>query len=182
MKKLVVVSEKLGNEEDLLIAGDAYIDEKGNIYPKTISEIEVEDDTITIEPIKKQKISENDIIIGVVTDIKKNSAIVNIQKNLTKNINLDLPSQIAVGDMSFSFIGEIRDALRIGDVVKAKVIKASDTIDLTIKERDLGVEMPFCISCRTKLNKKVIFRNKDIATLSCTRCYTKQTRKMVGGF
>ncbi len=183
MKEIAITGEKLGNEEDFLIAGDAYIDEKGDIYPKSISNVEIDDDSISVESITKQKIEEGDLVAGVVTDIKKNSAIIKIQNNLTKNTNLDLPAMIMVGDMSFGYLEEIRDALRIGDLVKARVNKIGKYgTEVTIKDRELGVEIPYCVNCRSKVSKKVVFRNKDIASILCGVCYTKQTRKLSGGF
>jgi len=179
-KKIAVVSEKLGNEEDFMIVGDAHIDDFGNIYPRSTSNVESEDDTLTIEPVHKAKLNVGDIVVGIVSDIKKNHAGITIQKNLTNNKNIDLPAQLPVGEMSFAFIKEIRDALRIGDVIKAKIVKMGSDIELSIKDRDLGVEIAYCINCRHKLGNKPIFRNKDIVTVSCGNCYMKQTRKSVG--
>lgn len=180
MKRIAVVGEKLGNEEDFMIVGDAHIDDEGNIYPRTTSIIEVEDDTLTIEPIHKAKLSVGDLVIGVVSEIKKNYAVINIQKNLSNKKNVDFSALLPISEISYTFMKEIRDAIRIGDIIKAKVVKMNFDIELSIKDKPLGVEIGYCVNCRRKLGRNIIFRNKDIVTISCGYCYTKQTRKLSG--
>lgn len=183
MKKIAVISEKLGNEEDLVIVGDAYIDDAGNIFPRSTSTVEIDDDTITIEPLHKQKILQGDIVVGSITEIKKNYATLELQRNITMDKTISGKANLSVSEIAFAYIKEIRDALRIGDIVKAKVKGVEKgVVELTLKDRGSGVIIAYCMVCRRKLDKKIIFRNKDISTVQCSNCHTKQTRKFEGGF
>ncbi|MDD4983434.1 MAG: exosome complex RNA-binding protein Csl4 [Candidatus ainarchaeum sp.] len=183
MKKIAVTGEKLGNEEDLMIVGDAYIDNAGNIFPRSASTVELDDDTITIESLHKQKILQGDIVVGSVVEIKKNYATLELQKNITMDKTISGKANLSMSEIAFAYVKEIRDALRIGDIVKAKVKSCEkNVVELTLKDRGSGVIIAYCMGCRRKLDKKIIFRNKDISTIQCSNCHAKQTRKFEGGF
>jgi exosome complex component CSL4 len=53
-----------------------------------------------------------------------------------------------------SYVREVRDEVRVGDIIKARIDKIEKTgFDITIKPPECGVLVAFCPKCRIKMDK-----------------------------
>jgi len=77
-----------------------------------------------------------------------------------------------ISQSSDRFIKNLYDVLRVGDIVKAKVLNDATPYNLTLKEPKLGVVMAFCGMCGSKLMKL----SSD--TLKCPSCGNIEKRKV----
>ncbi len=116
-----------------------------------------------------------DIVVGRVVDIYSSMASLKIEFLKNKK---DIPTAprekafLRVSDMAHGFVKNIRDVLKVGDIVVAKIKEANKgDVYLTTSEADLGVVVAFCSKCRNKMLVK-----DDI--LVCPVCGNKERRKM----
>jgi len=70
------------------------------------------------------------------------------------------------------YVRDMRDEVKIGDIVKARISKADKgSFEITILPHDCGVMMAFCPKCRTKMgiHERIFI---------CPACFWKERRKM----
>ncbi len=74
------------------------------------------------------------------------------------------------------YVEQIRDEVRVGDILKAKVSKIDkqQNIDVNIMEQGYGVIKAFCSRCRSNM---IINDNK----VNCSRCNRIESRKLPYG-
>lgn len=71
------------------------------------------------------------------------------------------------------YVREIRDEVRIGDIIKAKIQKIEkNSYDITIKPHDCGVIACFCPRCRDEMKKK------EANLFICPKCGWKDRKKL----
>ena len=72
-----------------------------------------------------------------------------------------------------SYVREIRDEVRIGDIIKANIMKIEkNSYDITMKPHECGVITCFCPRCRTKMGKK------EANLFICGSCGWKDRKKI----
>jgi len=121
----------------------------------------------------KLNAKEGDIVYGKVVQTTDKVAI--IELNYSDKNKAFSPSQTGVlfiNNISDDYLEKLSDAVRKGDVIKAKVHEADKFgFKITINEPGLGVIRANCYKCKQSLN----LEDKE---LRCSNCKTTQTRKI----
>jgi exosome complex component CSL4 len=178
-QEIVVPGSFLSTEEEFLAGQHAFESENGNVYSNSVGEAEFNLDSREVSIIKKtrplKKLSCGATVIGVVVllkDVGANIEILSAEKDGEKLVTANEYAFLSISNLSNSYVEDIREMLRIGDIVKARVVELTQhNIALSIKDRDLGVLKAYCIRCRKPLQS---FEGK----LKCVSCGKPQSRKV----
>ena len=134
---------------------------------------------ITVIPKTKTPnvITEGDIVIATVTDIRESNARVEIvaaEKSLDEEIVNNGNAEIYISNIKDGFAKTVGDEFCINDIVRAKVIDSSK-IGLSTVDSELGVLKAYCAKCKAHL-----VRNDDV--LICPHCGNREHRKLAQGY
>jgi len=177
LKSNVLPGDFLGIEEEFSPGRNTY-EEEGNIYAAGLGKVALEKHSKSINVEKKRElvpISEGLIVIGRVTMVKENFVILELLAAENPHAEVVLCQTVAslpIRNVSLSYVQNMKDAYRIGDIVKARISMYSPlAIDLRTNEPNLGVIKAFCTHCRKPLH---LFGT----VLKCTGCGRTESRKI----
>lgn len=178
-KKLVVPGEQLASCEEFIQGRNTFI-EKDDIYSAAFGELETFGRMVQVHAKAKTFMpviegTEAYCIVRELTGTKAFLSCVPILKENERSFpNFD--AVLPVSDIRHSYVERIRDEIRIGDILKARVTKIDkqQNIDVSIVEQGYGVIKAFCSRCR---NNMVIKDNR----LTCNICNRVETRKLPYG-
>lgn len=179
--KVVFPGEFLGVIEEF-IPGRGTYEENGNIYASKFGVVRYNaiDRVIYVSAFRRDKLplpEEGDVVIGIVHDVKDEIAIIRI--DLIEN--KDRPSSYISGFLHLSQVSMGRrfnsmyEALRVGDIVRAKVLNSWNPYQLSIKGSGFGVIFARCSRCLSPLIKR---RGR----LFCRICRAYESRKIASGY
>lgn len=121
---------------------------------------------------KKRSLEENDIIIGVIVQTTDKIGIVNIDYKSQHVLSPSATGIIFIKEVSKDYVEKMGDVLRIGDIVKARVIeKDKFGFKLSISDKELGVIKSNCYKCKAELKL-------SSAEIKCLKCNTINTKKI----
>ncbi len=178
-KEIVVPGEFLTIEEEFSSGKNTFEDNEGNIYSTKVGLKEF--DSNEREVSIKENNSMNDlievgaIVTGRVLLIKESFAIINIIKaelNGKKVVSTFGSAKLMISKVSRMHVKSLRDELKVGDVIKAKVINVTKYgVDLTTSYPEFGVIKAYCSNCRHVLG---LFDK----SLKCSNCGSIERRKL----
>jgi exosome complex component CSL4 len=84
-----------------------------------------------------------------------------------------------VSDITNSYIETIKDAAKIGDVIRAEIVSnKAGLFNAQIKGYDYGVVLGFCSKCRHPLQiYKTDSKNRELKEMVCINCRNIEKRK-----
>lgn len=86
--------------------------------------------------------------------------------------SIDVSAVLPVANIKRERVREVRDELRAGDIIKAKVHKITrDDVDVSVYGDEYGVVKAFCSHCR----KGMVLNDKE---LICNNCGSVEKRKL----
>ena len=172
--QFVIPGEKLGVIEEFIPDVGTYVKD-GNIYSSSMGFVLIDfiNKKISVYPathnVSIPRVGS--IVTGYVTTVQNAFALVRIFRVGRKILSGSFTGVIHISDISRRYIDNIYDAVRLGDIVRAKVISDKNKIfHLTIKDENLGVIYAFCSQCGGNLIKR---RN-----LKCAVCGNTEKRKI----
>src|SRR3989442_3402596 len=161
-------------------AGEGTYEKDGEIYGATPGMLELDSQNFVarvrpFNPLAELKVG--DIVYGVISDIRSSMAEATVAAihGSKREITGETEGAIHVSKISNEYIEDIRDAFHLGDIVRAKVIQAKPSLQLTTAEPTLGVVKAMCSNCRGPLELK----GQD---LWCPRCERTERRKIAADY
>ncbi|MEM1586711.1 MAG: exosome complex RNA-binding protein Csl4 [Candidatus Bathyarchaeia archaeon] len=119
------------------------------------------------------------IVLGYVWNIQTAVAFIRIIKIEKTPLSGFFTGILHVSDVDVKFTKDISDALKPGDIVRAKVInEANRTYYLSTKGENLGVILALCSKCGGTLRLK----NRRDKRLYCEECENMETRKTASDY
>lgn len=176
MEKVVVPGEFLGTIEEY-VPGQNVTEIDGKIYASLYGLLHFDEKhmTVNIKPITSLPLLKvGEIVYGVVQELYNDFALVTvvaIEGVEREIVGGKQDAIIHVSKISDRYVEEIGKMFRIGDIVRAKVIKSKPSLQLTTAEPHLGVVKGLCMKCRGPLVRMDNY-------LYCERCGRKETRKI----
>jgi exosome complex component CSL4 len=177
-KKIVVPVEMLATAEEYVAGPNTFESNKGDILAVTVGqplfdegnrEVDVKTESRKVLPLET-----GSIVLGVVDFVKESAVIISLfdaEKRGIKRVLRETRAALMVSKVSREYIKDLHDFFKIGDIVKAKVIKLTPySIDLATDSPDLGVVKAFCTKCKQPLH---LFGGQ----LKCLACGHQDTRK-----
>ncbi len=180
MNRVVLPGEMICTIEEWA-PGKNVFEENGRIYSKTlgITEFDKKNMTVNVKPINNlPDLKTGDIVYGVVQDLYNDFVlltVISIDGVEREIVGGKQDGIIHVSKVTNKYIDEIGKAFRIGDIVRAKVIRAKPSLQLTTNEPNLGVVKALCMKCRSPLVRK----NDQ---LYCERCERTEMRKIANDY
>ena len=122
------------------------------------------------EPILPRRGS---IVYGIIVLIREEYAIVRLVSDVNGvKYHTVFTAILHISQVTDKFIKDLFEVLRMGDVVKAKVLNDSIPYNISIKDPKLGVVLAFCGKCGSLLK----FESGDL--LKCPVCGNSERRKV----
>ncbi|MEW5936892.1 MAG: exosome complex RNA-binding protein Csl4 [Candidatus Thermoplasmatota archaeon] len=173
--RIVLPGDEVGAAEEY-VCGEGTYELDGKIYAAVPGVLRLD---------RKEKVAEvrsfnpptqiraGDIVIGVVTHLRSSMAELEILEieGKARTISGNTEASLHVSKVSNRYVEEMGDAYRLGDYVRAKVIQAEPSIQVTTDAPDLGTIKGRCIVCRSPLSK----RGHE---LYCENCERTERRKI----
>ncbi len=177
MKDVVVPGEEIGIIEEFLPGEGTYVE--GNSVRSMIlgtAVLDIDERKARVYSLIKRgplAIERGDVVLGEVTGMRRDVAIVLIKNVEGKNLVLKeaLHGMLHISQVSDKFVEFLSDVVKVTDILRAKVINSRPPYQLSIKGRDLGVIVAFCSNCQTPM----IIKNRK---LYCPRCKVQEKRKL----
>ncbi len=173
--KIVYPGEMVAVSEEYL-AGQGTYEADGDIYAAQIGELlldarEKVASVKSLNPPIEQKVG--DTVLATVQDIKQTMAIVHVEavEGIERQVTGDVDGTIHISKVSEQYTEDLKKAMRIGDVVRARVVQVKPSLQLATNEASLGVVRGLCTRCRYTL----IVRGRD---LYCEHCERTEPRKV----
>ena len=130
---------------------------------------------INVKPRIKEPIlpRRGSIVYGIIVLIREEYAIVRLVSDVNGvKYHTVFTAILHISQVTDKFIKDLFEVLRMGDVVKAKVLNDSIPYNISIKDPKLGVVLAFCGKCGSLLK----FESGDL--LKCPVCGNSERRKV----
>jgi len=173
-KSLVVPGEALAYAVEYVGGKNIVELEDGQLYPERVGTKTVNEEDRSIE-VKSEKtariVKPGDLVYAKVYKIFDQMTLLEFQP-VEKGLGGERTfAYLRISELSRGYAENIRDYLRTGDYIKARVKEVKPLgIYLTMKDDDLGVVRAFCSRCRAELTEDG----------KCPECSRTETRKWAG--
>ncbi|MFH1247246.1 MAG: exosome complex RNA-binding protein Csl4 [Candidatus Micrarchaeota archaeon] len=176
-KSITVPGEFAGITEEIA-PGENTFEDNGSVYASGIGVpvIDKAKRSLSVKQLKNVKpLLRGDIVVALVAEIYDSAAQLHIMyvENADKT-RTAIPDKVAfmrISEIQSGYVEQLRDHVRIGDVIRAKVIEVNDLgTNLSILNPDLGVIKAICTRCRGEMQQTG-------STFTCNDCGSKEQRK-----
>ncbi|MEM4789000.1 MAG: exosome complex RNA-binding protein Csl4 [Ignisphaera sp.] len=172
---LIYPGDFMCKEEEYLAHKNVYIDEKGNIRATVVGKpiYDSVNRRVLVKPFKEIKIPRpGEIVIGWVTSMRDDVAFVKIiGYDFAKTFKHMFSAILHISQVVETKGESMYNYVRLGDVVKAKVLNEYLPLLISIKEPRLGVLLANCSRCGSHLYL-------DNGKLVCSVCRNIEQRKI----
>ncbi len=178
-RKIVLPGDVIAATEEYE-AGEGTYESEGQIYAAMpgILDLDGENFVARVQPFNPPaELKVGDIVYGVIDQIRPSmaeAAIAAVHGN-KREITGETEGSIHVSKISTDYVDDIRNAFRLGDIVRAKVIQARPSLQLTTAESNLGVVKAVCSRCRSLLEVRA-------GGLWCPRDEQAEVRKVAADY
>jgi exosome complex component CSL4 len=164
-------------------AGHGTYESGGIVYAATAGGVSFDLKERSIQVLtydKKSKLSlpvEGDIMIGEVTSVYDQRALISIVKHNDKNLFSPLEGEVHISNVTRRFVKSMHDVLAPMDIVRAVAMNTHEIpVELSLVGSDFGVLFAKCTKCGNPLT--VTVRNHMI----CLRCDYRTTREVTDDY
>lgn len=175
MQKIVIPGEEIATTEEFLSGKNTFEDD-GKIIASSmgILEIDSEEMIANVKPMNEPVLLNiGDEVICVVLDVRGSMVTLDVTRVIgnDRQISQDTFASLHISEISRGYVSEASREYRIMDVVKAEVIQATPSLQLSTAKPHLGVLRSLCMKCRNILIKRD-------NSLFCESCERKEYRKL----
>ncbi|MGD6851962.1 MAG: exosome complex RNA-binding protein Csl4 [Candidatus Bathyarchaeia archaeon] len=172
---LVMPGERLGVIEEFIPDSGTYTKD-GVIYSKIVgrSLVDLQNRRVSVYPVAPSAVvpKVGTVVIGQVGNAQSDNVLVKIFRIGKKHLSGTFGGILHVSDVSDRYIDQMSDAVKPGDLVRAKVISEKNQIfHLSTNDRNLGIIYAFCSRDGTLLNQ-------DRYDLKCPKCGNVERRRI----
>ncbi len=175
-RKILLPGDHVGPGEIYSESSSTYA-EKDEVYASTVGVLDENERGLRTR-FKKLQPTKGSIVYGIVLHVFENIAIVGITPEKSDEGKYAGPDEgkILVKNASKEFTRSMRDAVRVGDIVRAKVVGfEGDALMLSTAYPEYGVIKAFCSRDRAPLEKV----GRDLV---CPVCKYKERRKIANDY
>jgi len=176
----VLPGDKVAISEELQ-AGEGTYEKNGEIIASVIGKFKIDSQRMAaiVEPLAKMPLilKAGDTAICEVKQLTEAMVIVKIIHiaGNKRQIAGEKDAAIHISNISNEFVDNIGKKFRIGDIVRAKIIRVEPAIQLSTKGKEFGVIKAYCTNCRNTLIKKDNL-------LECLSCGKLEERKVADDY
>lgn len=167
--ELVAVSEEY-------MAGKGTYEEEGDIFAAQVGELELDprDKVARVKSCNPPvELNVGDIVLAVGEGIRPTMMVVKVEavEGVERGVTGETEGTIHISKISEGYTEDIKRELRLGDIIRARVIQVKPSLQLATNEPPLGVVRGLCTRCRLPLVKKG-------RSLYCEHCERSEPRKV----
>lgn len=174
----VTPGEPLAVEEEAIPASGVYISRDGYLRSMIVGKATLDryKKILHVKPVVRRDLTirQGVIVEGLVINTSEDVAFVKIYS--AENNKVNAIGLLHVSQVSSDYIRDINEYIRIGDIVKAKVINTNTPYLLTVKEPLTGVILAQCSNCGS------ILYLHSAGYLVCKNCGKQEKRKVAAGY
>ena len=179
--RLVYPGDQIGVAEEF-VPGPGTYEQDGMVYAATLGQLHL--DTTEFEARVKAYVRQpatlkiGDIVIGNVRMVRGAMAAIDIERLVDQPLSKmggDRNGTLHISKTSGEYIEYLDRILRMRDIIRAEVIAVEPSIQLTTKDRHLGVIKSYCSRCGTAMTRKG-------NGLICPECEWKDSSKLADDF
>lgn len=162
------------------MSGEGTYEREGKVFASAVGELDLDPKEKVAKVLLDNPpivLQEGDVVLGEVTDTKPAMAIVNIvaQEGKDRAVSSETLASIHVSKLSSSYVEDSGDVMRPGDIVRAVVIQADPSVQLSTAGPHFGVVRALCGRCRSPLEKRG-------RSLYCEKCDRTENRKLADDY
>ena len=162
------------------MSGEGTYESEGKVYASAVGELDLDAREKTAKVVLDNPpvvLMEGDTVLAEVTDTRPAMAICSVvaQEGNARPVSSETLASVHVSKIASSYVEDAGDLLRSGDLIRAQVIQADPSVQLSTTGPHFGVIRALCTVCRSPLERKA----RD---LWCTRCERKETRKLADDY
>lgn len=181
-KKIVIPGEEIATSEEFL-AGEGTYEQKGTIFSSFLGTLSLDPKEMvaTVEPINPLvELKVGDIVLAHVQDLRSSMVILDVVRveGKPRNVAGETLASIHVSKISSGYTSDVRNEFRIGDIIRAEVVQAKPSVQLSTEKSSLGVLIALCTKCRTPLLK----RDRNLYCKNCRRTEVRRTSPDYGEY
>jgi len=178
-KKLVLPGEEIGTTEEFLPGPGTY-EESGKIYAAVagVLVVDTKEMSTKVRPVNPPvKLRIGDIVVVRVDDLRSQMVSVELIKKMGKDraISDQGAGTIHISHISDRYVPDTESAFRLLDIIRAKVISTTPSIQLSTVGPEFGVVKALCSKCRTPMKLKG-------EELFCESCQKGESRKIAKSY
>jgi exosome complex component CSL4 len=172
---LVLPGERLGVIEEF-IPDSGTFEKNGVIYSKIVGRalLDLQNRRVSVYPVVEGVVvpKVGTVVIGQIGNAQSDNVLVRIFRIGKKKLSGNFGGILHVSDVSDRYVDQISDAVKPGDIVKAKVISDKNQVfHLSTNDKGLGIVYAFCSRCSTLLAP-------EHYDLKCPKCGNVERRKI----
>jgi exosome complex component CSL4 len=173
--KVVLPGDQVSTSEELL-PGEGTFEEDGIIRASRFGTIFIDEKhrKAIIKPLTSipTELKKNDIVLAQVVSVRSNMVIADVVHVTGKKrpISGDTNGTLRVSEISTSYVKEPSTEFATGDIIRAKITQVKPSLQLTTKDKNLGVIKSNCSKCG-----KILYKKGNI--LECNNCGNREKRK-----
>lgn len=177
---MVLPGDEIAVEEEYVASDGTYV-RNGKIYASQTGTLTLDDNECIakVEPYNPPNILKaGDIVYLTIDDTRKTMATATaiMKEGSERGIASSTVATIHVSKITSDYAENVSDQFRKGDLVRGKVISVKPSLQLTTKDKHLGVVRAQCGQCKTELERK------GPKNLFCPKCKKTQPRKLADDY
>ncbi|MBS3068764.1 exosome complex RNA-binding protein Csl4 [Candidatus Micrarchaeota archaeon] len=177
--KHVIPGESMGTEEEFVPGLGTYV-EGEEIRSSAAGMLSEEDRSLSVSRRNLlSSLRSGSVVLGRVENVVEPIALISVLPIQGGNVRFaQLPDNCVLhaSRIKDGFVKNVRDELRIGDIVRAKISEIRQgEIHVSTEGAEFGVLKAFCIKCRHPLALLG-------GALSCSSCGNKENRKLASDY
>jgi len=162
------------------MSGEGTYERDGKVFASAVGELDLDTRDKMAKVILDNPpvvLQEGDVVLGEITDTKPAMAIVSViaQEGRDRAVSSETLASIHVSKLSSSYVEDSGDVMRPGDIVRATVIQADPSVQLSTAGPHFGVVRALCGRCRSPLEKRG-------RALFCDKCDRTENRKLADDY
>ena len=161
--------------------GEGTYEEDGKVFaawPGTV-EVDAEHRVVHVNPFNPPaQLREGDVIYGEVDEIRSSMAEARVMAihGRARQVAGEIDASLHVSKITNAYVEDIRDAMRLGDIIRARVMQTDPSLQITTQEANLGVVLARCSADRTPMVKI------SESEVRCPRCERTYRRKLAADY
>lgn len=162
------------------MSGEGTYEHDGKIYASAVGELDLDPKEKVAKVVLDNPpvvLQEGDVVLAEVTDTKPAMAICTIiaQEGRERAVSSETLASVHVSKIASSYVEDPGDVMRPGDLIRAVVIQAEPSVQLSTAGPHYGVVRALCSRCRSPLERRG-------RALYCDRCDRTENRKLADDY
>ncbi len=179
MMEMAMPGDELATSEEY-ISGDGTYEREGVIYAGVMGKpvFNESDMTVSVQEVRRNcKLKPGDMVLGEVTGVTNTIANISVSgfDHYPERWVSGEAGVIHISKVTEAYTDDVRKEYHVGDLVRARVLQAAPSLQLSSREPELGVLKARCGRCR-------MFMSNRSGKLFCPECDRVEHRKLAKDF